>query len=386
MYIITKYREMLIRKFLEARRSNFESGTPTTAIDLKVLDLLSDAHRIALEKLMEQLKIHKLEWTRPSISSLFGADIQRGGILSRFHPSVKYWVRQLILIDGSWTVVEDTDRWICECSATTSSERTPLPQEPAVEILALICIFIEPPVGTYNLCRDLIVVGPFVDIETDPAECLGVFRRRPDANQNFSSSSSLRSANLSSSRSSASSGPQIDFTDDIPEIQSSDDIPQIEETTAVIPHISLPAAAVPSTCYIESFSQLRATVDKISTEQVQTRFHIDELKAALSKKISNLEIAFLTSSDNQDRVVHVQNDVLRKEMQVQKAALSKELDDIRKEMQDHKAAIAHDLLEFRVEAQEKFNTLSAHLFEIIAYINKGHCQASCSTQINTCGS
>ncbi|KZV16783.1 hypothetical protein F511_15419 [Dorcoceras hygrometricum] len=115
--------------------------------------------------------------------------------------------------------------------------------------------------------------------------------------------------------------------------------------TIYIPQISLPAAVVPSTDYTEAFAQFRATVDKISLEKVQTRFH--------------------------DRVVLVQNNVLRKEMQVQKTSLSEELDDIRKEIQDQKAVLAHDLLELRVESQEKFNTLSAHLYEIIAYINMG---------------
>ncbi|KZV58050.1 hypothetical protein F511_38555 [Dorcoceras hygrometricum] len=123
-------------------------------------------------------------------------------------------------------------------------------------------------------------------------------------------------------------GPQIDFTDDIHEIPSSDDVPPVEETTVVIHQISLPTA-VPSTDYTEAFAQLRATVDKISLEQVQTRFHIDELKAALSKKISNLEAVFLTAFDNQDRVVLVQNNVL-----------------------------------------QNFNTLSAQLSGIIAYINR----------------
>ncbi|KZV35500.1 hypothetical protein F511_32920 [Dorcoceras hygrometricum] len=75
MYIILKYMEMLLRKFLEARCRNFVFGMPTSAIDLKVLDLLSDAHRIALEKLMEELKINKLEWTRPSSFDFFGTDI-----------------------------------------------------------------------------------------------------------------------------------------------------------------------------------------------------------------------------------------------------------------------------------------------------------------------
>ncbi|KZV33798.1 hypothetical protein F511_30510 [Dorcoceras hygrometricum] len=112
LYITAKYREMLIRKFLEARRSNLVSGTPTSAIDLQVLDILSVAHRLALIKLVEQLKLHKLEWTRPSTSHLFGGAVdQSRGIHSQFYPnfSSTSWVRSLISIDGSWTVVEGVD-------------------------------------------------------------------------------------------------------------------------------------------------------------------------------------------------------------------------------------------------------------------------------------
>ncbi|KZV44535.1 putative protein phosphatase 2C 51 [Dorcoceras hygrometricum] len=74
------------------------------------------------------------------------------------------------------------------------------------------------------------------------------------------------------------------------------------------------------------FAQLRATVDQISFEHVQTRFHIEKLKAALFTKISSLETTFLTRSDNQDMALLVQTEVLRKEMQAQKAMLSQELD------------------------------------------------------------
>ncbi|KZV27003.1 hypothetical protein F511_21868 [Dorcoceras hygrometricum] len=80
------------------------------------------------------------------------------------------------------------------------------------------------------------------------------------------------------------------------------------------------------------------------------KFHLDELKAALSKNISGLDTAFLTTYDNRDRVVIAQTNVLHKEMQAQKDSLSKELDAMRKE--------------------ENIQTLSAHLSELIAYINR----------------
>ncbi|KZV50594.1 Helicase protein with RING/U-box domain [Dorcoceras hygrometricum] len=55
VYIVAKYRELLLQKFLEARRHNFVSSTPTTAIDLKVLELLTTAHHFALKDLLRQI-------------------------------------------------------------------------------------------------------------------------------------------------------------------------------------------------------------------------------------------------------------------------------------------------------------------------------------------
>ncbi|KZV24640.1 hypothetical protein F511_27251 [Dorcoceras hygrometricum] len=179
LYIIAKYREMLLRKLLEARHDNFESGTPTSAIDLQVLDLLSEAHSISLINLLEQLKQHRLEWTRPSRSWLFGgSSVQSGGIHSQFYPNV-----------------------------TSTSWRKPLPQRPFMDAFAPIYIFIEPvqdldsrkpysgivqrlwaeicvdvvqfslfghlqPVGTFNMCRDIVVVDADLANETVPT---GIF-------------------------------------------------------------------------------------------------------------------------------------------------------------------------------------------------------------------
>ncbi|KZV47095.1 hypothetical protein F511_32626 [Dorcoceras hygrometricum] len=211
------------------------------------------------------------------------------------------------------------------------------------------------------------------DIETEEMETIEpvvieTTEIEPDEME-ISISSQSEDPNFSSS-SSSSDSPMHFTADDIPEISSSDEVLPVEETNVVTPHISLPTViALPTDC-TEAFAQLRDTVDQISLEQVQTIFHIDELKAALSKKISNLETTFLTALDNQDQVVLVQKNFLRKEMQVQKDAISKELNDMRKELLDQKAAISHDLLEFQVESQENFNTLHTQLSEIIAYINR----------------
>ncbi|KZV49350.1 hypothetical protein F511_09257 [Dorcoceras hygrometricum] len=209
--------------------------------------------------------------------------------------------------------------------------------------------------------KDIVAVGPVVDRSAIPKIILNDVQHRIQVEgfcdffvqqvfQNISSNSTSESvesirmptpeaipANSSSSRSSSSSDSPMHFTtDDIPlDDETTADTPQIEETPDV--QISLPPAGVPSIDYTESFAQLRATVDKI----------------LLSK------------------AVLVQTNILRKEMQDQKATLSEELADIHKALQDQKAAIANDFLEFIVETQENYNTLRAHLAEIIAYINRG---------------
>ncbi|KZV45809.1 hypothetical protein F511_39107 [Dorcoceras hygrometricum] len=118
-FIIAKYRELLLRKFIDARRKNFISGTPTSAIDLKVLNLLSAAHTFALKDLLRNMKSHQLEWTRPSSSSLFeGPIIDQGSLFPVTHRSIS--------------------------SPANSNHWEALPQRPYIDDLAPICVFVEP--------------------------------------------------------------------------------------------------------------------------------------------------------------------------------------------------------------------------------------------------
>ncbi|KZV50568.1 Steroid nuclear receptor, ligand-binding domain containing protein [Dorcoceras hygrometricum] len=114
MYIIAKYREMFLRKFLEAHRENFQSGQLTTAIDLQIIDLLSDAHLFALETLQTQMRVHGLKWERICSSSLFeGENRDRGAVIARSNTNnwSSCWIRTMILVDGSWIIQEGGDFW-----------------------------------------------------------------------------------------------------------------------------------------------------------------------------------------------------------------------------------------------------------------------------------
>ncbi|KZV31312.1 mucin-2-like [Dorcoceras hygrometricum] len=181
-FIIAKYRELLLRKFLDARRKNFVSGTPTSAIDLKVLNLLSAAHLFALKDLLRNMKAHQLEWTRSSSSSLFeGPIIDRGSSIPVTHRSIssKCWIRAKIMVDGSWLILEGVDYWRPISTPVNSSHWEALPQRPYIDDLAPLCVFVEPVQDIYSrpsLSRALRVVWAEICMEAIQFSILGCLR------------------------------------------------------------------------------------------------------------------------------------------------------------------------------------------------------------------
>ncbi|KZV22138.1 hypothetical protein F511_29019 [Dorcoceras hygrometricum] len=153
-FITAKYRELLLRKFIDAMRKNFVSGTPTSAIDLKVLNLLSAAHTLALKDLLRNMKAHQLKWTRPSSSSLFeGPTIDQGPFIPVSRQSISSPVNS-----NHWEV---------------------LPQRPYIDDLAPICIFVEPVQdidSRPSLSRALRVVWAEICMEAIQFSTLGSLR------------------------------------------------------------------------------------------------------------------------------------------------------------------------------------------------------------------
>ncbi|KZV36558.1 hypothetical protein F511_23587 [Dorcoceras hygrometricum] len=153
-FIIANYRELLLRKFIDARRKNFVSGTPTSAIDLKVLNLLSAAHTFALKDLLRNMKAHQLEWTRPSSSILFeGPIVDQGPFIPVTHRSIS--------------------------SPVNSNHWEALPQRHYIDDLAPLCIFLEPVQdidSRPSLSRALCVVWAEICMEAIQFSTLGCLR------------------------------------------------------------------------------------------------------------------------------------------------------------------------------------------------------------------
>ncbi|KZV33867.1 hypothetical protein F511_17791 [Dorcoceras hygrometricum] len=89
-YILAKYRELLLRKFLDSHRKYFAPGQPWTATTSQIIDLLSDAHSISLEDLLAQQREHGLPMEQPCTSTVFDSSVDSGAVLARFYSAAKF--------------------------------------------------------------------------------------------------------------------------------------------------------------------------------------------------------------------------------------------------------------------------------------------------------
>ncbi|KZV18968.1 sorting nexin 2B-like [Dorcoceras hygrometricum] len=113
-YVLLKYREMLLRKFIEARILNFVPGEVESATDLKILDRLSDIHLFVLEELKDKSQEHSLRWDRTCCSKIFEGRIHdRGAVIARSNTNTKSscWIRKMLIVDGTWVIEPCADYW-----------------------------------------------------------------------------------------------------------------------------------------------------------------------------------------------------------------------------------------------------------------------------------
>ncbi|KZV38996.1 hypothetical protein F511_15931 [Dorcoceras hygrometricum] len=148
LFIIAKYREVLLHKFWEARRTNLVSGLPTTAIDQRTLDLVSAAHQEAVRNLLRQMSAHGLKWTGLSSMLFEEPNLEQGFYIPRNHKSIfsTCWLRNLR--KRSWVVEEGFDRLVCKCTKCVSSNWPSQPVRVSVTDLSPICLFFKPGVHT----------------------------------------------------------------------------------------------------------------------------------------------------------------------------------------------------------------------------------------------
>ncbi|KZV18001.1 dystroglycan-like [Dorcoceras hygrometricum] len=99
LYILLKYREVLVRKFLESWKSNFVPGQGSSAVDLSVIYLLSDLHLFILEELAKEACAHGLLWKKTCCSKIFeGSPGDRGAVIARSNTNTRSscWIRTIV--------------------------------------------------------------------------------------------------------------------------------------------------------------------------------------------------------------------------------------------------------------------------------------------------
>ncbi|KZV14649.1 dystroglycan-like [Dorcoceras hygrometricum] len=395
-YILLKYREVLVRKFLESWKNNFLPGKGSSAVDLKVIDLLSDLHLFVLEELREQALAHGLKWTRTCCSKIVeGSPRDRGAIIARTNTNTPStcWLRTMIRVDGVWVVEPFCDQWVkiprpVVC-IEVSKQRSfvdffPTMSEPlrilrkrwadiCLEVVGFCASRILLPVGSLHFCS-LFSWLPTADI-TDFLSSIAWERTAFRQVQRSFSSSIAPHVQLLDEQSASSS--------------SSDESMNFDDSTST----PLPAAPIPD--ITKALNQLRASIEQLRERDEGGAKNKDTLLLHLH----NFEKQVIARLDAQDRVLgalrresHDQRNLLSLELQSSHKQLGTQilttgLDvvDVRRvvreshqelnsrinSLDEQVAATRHDLLEFSAQAQQTLTIITSQLSELVAYIHRG---------------
>ncbi|KZV36047.1 hypothetical protein F511_32288 [Dorcoceras hygrometricum] len=412
MYILLKYREVLVRKFLESWKQNFVPSEGSSATDLKVINMLSDLHLFVLEELKEQALAHGLCWEKTCCSRIFEGRIRdRGAIIARSNSNTKSscWIRTMIRVDGVWTVEPCCDQWVKIPRPIVQNEVhrqcSYLDTLPTVseffkilrKIWADICIeavsfFVSGrliPVGSINFCRSLSVDGPVYRVSPRQTTVFALrvsqfctifidyslFSRLPTEDiRSFVGSIALERTVLRSVQiptlSADSQHVQLPLslvfesrivqieqsaafadTDEQMDIDLSDDYSlHLDDNDAAAASISLPDAPIPDVT--EALNQLRASIEQIS-ERDDGAKHKDTLLLHLHDFVRQVTARF----DAQDRVLGA----LGKDSNDQRNLMSLDIKSSHKQLSTQIANTDLDVVDVRRVVREHYLELNAKI-------------------------
>ncbi|KZV49117.1 beta-galactosidase 13-like [Dorcoceras hygrometricum] len=192
VYILAKYREMLLRKFLDSHRKYFTPGQPWTAMASQIIDLLSAAHDKSLDELQAQQQEHGIIMDRPSSSQSFDdTAASSGAVLAQFYSGNDYWRiscrlsifvnRKLMperVIEENFVphvyFIEHVQYWGAAPSIIKSWGWSRV----CTEVIRYSMFGYLRPVSRINFCRDIVVHSSAVDVlEKIPNKFCSVFQQ-----------------------------------------------------------------------------------------------------------------------------------------------------------------------------------------------------------------
>ncbi|KZV36585.1 dystroglycan-like [Dorcoceras hygrometricum] len=413
-YILLKYRTILVWKFLDAWRVNFAPGQGSSAVDIRVIELLSDLYLSLLEELAKEARNLDLTWTKPGCSKIFeGSPRDQGAVIARSNSNTRSscWIRTMIMVDGVWTVEPCADKWV------------KIPQwkrwaDVCVEVVEFCASPRLLPIGSTQFCKSLQLAEPvssfapsrptvfalrfsqfcsvFIDLSlfswlpsTDISEFLSsialdrtILCSVQRSQDSFAVAPSVQLSleqHQSSSSSDSSSSLHFDQTD-------------IDATASSQPTISSDLSAV--------FADFQAALSEqifASQSDISSRMH--KLEQSVCDSLRDQADIFKNLSQGPRQEVRTLDDVhtirfneFRKNVLTQNASIfqgladvrqvvdavnakvdimAKRLTDIQKDAEATKEALSHQLLEFQSSAQENHNVIHAQLSELVDYIHRG---------------
>ncbi|KZV55550.1 hypothetical protein F511_29007 [Dorcoceras hygrometricum] len=322
LYILLKYREILVRKFLESWQQNFVAGEGTSAVDLKVIHLLSDLNSFILEELKHQTVAHGLRWNKTCFSQLFEG---RSRTPSAAPTSTKFEVSRQRSYDDTLPSMSAffklMKKWwgdVCLEVAEFCASRRLLP------------------VVSLNFCRALAVVEPVSNFDY----------RRPTA-------FALRLSQFCTTfihYSLFSSLTTEDIRNFVGSIASER---TILRNVQIIQNSGSVASNVQS-----SFVSASARQDGQNHSDLHL-LHLNEFK----KSVMAHNVTVIADFMDVKKAV--------RELNAKVDVVSTRLDDVRQDIEDTKEAISHQLLDFQAQVQANHNILTGQLSELVNYINRG---------------
>ncbi|KZV38569.1 hypothetical protein F511_04274 [Dorcoceras hygrometricum] len=147
MYVLEKYREMLLRTFVESYSRYLERDQPWNNMAVQVFSLLSAAHSQSLDDLKAQQLEHNFELVQPTSSPpVLDCTDYSGVRLAHFYSIAKSmcWVRPVVLIHGVWTPLQESGYWRSDCALSLFIDRKKLPASVTAEYFDSEVPLIEP--------------------------------------------------------------------------------------------------------------------------------------------------------------------------------------------------------------------------------------------------
>ncbi|KZV29663.1 hypothetical protein F511_15471 [Dorcoceras hygrometricum] len=147
LYVLTKYRELLLRAVLEFYQRYLTPALPWSAMAVQVANLLSVAHSNSIEELKAQQLELNIDLVQ-SNSSLPAMDYTDSGDVRLAHfysiTNSSCWVRPVFLMNEVWTPVQGPEFWSSSCNLSLFLDHLQMPAPAVQEIFPPHISFVEP--------------------------------------------------------------------------------------------------------------------------------------------------------------------------------------------------------------------------------------------------